>query len=80
VLGVSPHQYLVRARLRNAARLLVETDAAVTSIAYESGFADLSNFMRSFRRVAGATPREFRKAARTKKDGKILQERLAAFT
>jgi AraC-like DNA-binding protein len=78
-LGVSPHQYLVRSRLRRAARLLVETDAPVTGIAYESGFADLSNFMRSFKRAAGATPREFRQAARAKKDGKILQERLAAF-
>ncbi len=79
VLGVSPHQYLVRARLRRAARLLVETDGPVTGIAYESGFADLSNFMRSFKRAAGTTPREFRRAARAKKDGKILQERLAAF-
>jgi AraC family transcriptional regulator len=79
VLGVSPHQYLVRARLRRAACLLVETDAAVTDVAYESGFADLSNFMRSFRRAAGVTPREFRQTARTKNDGKILQERLAAF-
>jgi len=74
VLGVTPHQYLVRARLRRAARLLVEADAPVTDIAYESGFADLSNFMRSFRRAAGVTPREFRRAARGK-NSKILQER-----
>ncbi len=74
VLGVTPHQYLVRARLRRAARLLVEAEAPVTDIAYESGFADLSNFMRSFRRAAGVTPREFRRAARAK-NSKILQER-----
>jgi AraC-like DNA-binding protein len=74
VLGVTPHQYLVRARLRRAARLLIEADAPVTDIAYESGFADLSNFMRSFRRAAGVTPRQFRRAARTK-NSKILQER-----
>ncbi|MBI3503771.1 MAG: helix-turn-helix transcriptional regulator [Proteobacteria bacterium] len=73
VLGVTPHQYLVRSRLRHAARMLVETDSAVTDIAYESGFADLSNFMRSFRRAAGTTPRDFRRGARAK-DSKILQE------
>ncbi|MBL8832356.1 MAG: helix-turn-helix transcriptional regulator [Rhodospirillales bacterium] len=76
VVGVTPHQYLVRARLRHAARLLVEADSPVTEIAYESGFADLSNFMRSFRRAAGMTPRAFRRQARGR-DSKILQERFA---
>ncbi len=76
VVGVTPHQYLVRARLRRAARLLVEADSPVTDVAYESGFADLSNFMRSFRRAAGITPRMFRRQARGS-DSKILQERFA---
>src|SRR3569832_95727 len=35
VLGVTPHQYLVRSRLRHAARLLTEDDIAVTDIAYD---------------------------------------------
>lgn len=78
VVGVTPHQYLVRARLRRAARLLVEGESPVTDVAYESGFSDLSNFMRSFRRAAGVTPRAFRRQARGK-DRNILQERLAAF-
>lgn len=76
VLGVTPHQYLVRARLRRAARLLAESEQSVTDIAYDAGFADLSNFMRSFRRAAGVTPRDFRQTARGK-NRKILQERLA---
>lgn len=80
VLGVTPHQYLVRARLRRAARLLVDGDAPVTAVAYETGFADLSNFMRSFRRAAGVTPRDFRQLSRglgsRGKNSKILQERL----
>jgi AraC-like DNA-binding protein len=76
VLGVTPHQYLVRARLRRAARLLAEEERAITDIAYDVGFGDLSNFVRTFRRAAGVSPRAFRKAA--KGDRKILQERLAA--
>ena len=75
-LGVTPHQYLLRARLRNAARLLAEGGAAITDIALEVGFADLSNFVRTFNRAAGVSPRAFRRAARG--DRKILQARLAA--
>jgi AraC-like DNA-binding protein len=76
VLGVTPHQYLVRARLRRAARLLAEQERAITDIAYDVGFGDLSNFVRTFHRAAGVSPRAFRKAA--KGERKILQERLAA--
>ncbi|MBL8662765.1 MAG: helix-turn-helix transcriptional regulator [Candidatus Odyssella sp.] len=76
VVGATPHQYLVRARLRRAARLLAEAERPITDVAYDSGFGDLSNFVRTFRRAAGVSPRAFRKAA--KGERKILQERLAA--
>ena len=71
VLGVTPHQYLVRSRLRQAARLLADEDIAVTDIAYDVGFADLSNFVRTFHRAAGLSPSAFREAARGKR--KIFQ-------
>mgnify|MGYP002385760927 CR=1 FL=1 len=73
-LGVTPHQYLVRCRLRRAARLLTDESLGITDIAYDVGFADLSNFTRTFHRAAGVSPRRFRQAA--KGDRKILQERL----
>jgi AraC-like DNA-binding protein len=75
VLGVTPHQYLVRSRLRHAARLLADDERPVTDVAYDVGFADLSNFVRTFGRAAGLSPRKFREASRGKR--KILQERLA---
>ncbi len=75
VLGVTPHQYLVRSRLRHAARLLADDEISVTDVAYDVGFADLSNFVRTFHRAAGVSPRRFREASRG--DRKILQERLA---
>src|SRR5213076_3271630 len=74
VLGVTPHQYLVRSRLRHAARRLADDDSPVTDIAYDVGFADLSNFVRTFHRAAGASPLKFRQAS--KGDRKIFQERL----
>jgi AraC-like DNA-binding protein len=78
-LGVTPHQHLVRARLRRAARLLAASDLPVTEIAYECGFADLSNFVRSFHRAAGRSPGAFRRHARTRgADSNFLQESRAA--
>lgn len=75
VTGVTPHQYLVRSRLRHAARLLAADGRAITDVALDAGFGDVSNFVRTFHRAAGASPRRFRQAARG--DRKILQERLA---
>ncbi len=75
VIGATPHQYLVRSRLRRAARALAGSERSVTDIALDVGFGDLSNFVRSVHRAAGVSPRVFRRAARG--DRKILQERLA---
>ena len=74
VLGVTPHQYLVRSRLRHAARLLADDDSSITDVAYDVGFGDLSNFVRTFHRAAGVSPRRFRQASRGMR--KIFQERL----
>jgi AraC-like DNA-binding protein len=75
VLGVTPHQYLVRSRLRHAARLLADDDTSITDVAYDVGFGDLSNFVRTFHRAASVSPRRFREASRGMR--KIFQERLA---
>jgi AraC family transcriptional regulator len=76
VLGVTPHQYLVRCRLRRAARLLADDTRSITDVALDVGFGDLSNFVRTFHRAAGVSPRAFRRAA--KGDRKIFQDRLTA--
>jgi AraC-like DNA-binding protein len=74
VLGVTPHQYLLRSRLRRAARYLADDDRPVTDVAYDVGFNDLSNFVRTFHRAAGVSPLKFRQASRGMR--KIFQERL----
>jgi len=76
VLGVTPHQYLVRSRLRHAAHLLADGVPSVTDVAFEVGFGDLSNFVRTFHRAAGIPPGGFRRMA--KGDRKIFQARLGA--
>jgi AraC family transcriptional regulator len=75
VLGVTPKQYVIRARLRRAARLLAEDARPITDIAYSVGFGDLSNFVRTFHRAAGVSPRRFRQASRG--DRSAIQRRLA---
>lgn len=62
--GITPHQYVLRARLRNAAwRLATETDK-VLDVALDCGFNDVSNFNRAFRAEFGLSPRSFRRASR----------------
>ena len=64
VTGVTPHQWLLRARLRDAAsKLPAPTKAPVTNIALDVGFEDLSNFTRSFHAEFGASPRQYRLTA-----------------
>jgi len=63
VTGVTPHQWLLRARLRAAAERLAATKAPVTEIALDVGFDDLSNFIRTFHAEFGASPRHYRLSA-----------------
>lgn len=63
-IGVTPHQYLMRQRLLHALSLLRDTRLAITDVAFDSGWADLSNFNRAFRREFGCSPRALRDEAK----------------
>ena len=78
VVGITPHQYLLRCRLRRAAQLLADDTRPITAIALDVGFADLSNFVRTFHRAAGASPRAFRQGTRGER--RAFRDRLARFT
>ncbi|MFM0556335.1 AraC family transcriptional regulator [Paraburkholderia sediminicola] len=60
VTGVTPHQYLLRARLRAAALRLQDGGAKVVDIAFDCGFNDLSNFNHAFRAEFASSPRAWR--------------------
>lgn len=53
--------WLAEVRIGHACRLLAQTDLSVLEIAFESGFGNLSNFNRAFRRLRGRTPRDWRR-------------------
>ena len=58
--GVTPHQYLITARLRRAALALASSRRPVIAIALDSGFGDLSTFNKTFRAAFGLTPTQYR--------------------
>jgi transcriptional regulator GlxA family with amidase domain len=60
VTGVTPHQWVLRARLRDTAHRLATSRSPVTEIAFDAGFTDLSNFIRGFVAKYGVSPRKYR--------------------
>ena len=60
VVGMTPHQFVLRTRLHRAAVRLRRSSAAISTIAFDAGFNDLSTFNRRFRRLMGASPRDYR--------------------
>ncbi len=63
ITGVTPHQFALRARLREAASRLALGDARIIDIAFGCGFGDVSNFNRTFRAEFGVAPRAYRRAS-----------------
>lgn len=62
--GVSPHQYVMKARLSRAQHMLEQSEASMATIAEALGFMSQSHFTRAFRQFAGETPSDFRKRGR----------------
>jgi AraC family transcriptional regulator len=60
--GTTPHQYLLRVRLRRAAFRLRTESTRILDIALDCGFGDVSNFNRSFRAEFGVSPQVYRAA------------------
>lgn len=59
--GSSPHQYIIRRRLEHAQGLMLSTEATLSEVAVECGFADQPHFTRMFRRFAGESPAAWRR-------------------
>jgi AraC family transcriptional regulator len=60
VFGVTPHRYLTRRRLEEAARLLRASEEPVTEICLRVGFQSVGSFSTLFKRQTGFSPSEFR--------------------
>ncbi|AMA56273.1 AraC family transcriptional regulator [Bradyrhizobium sp. CCGE-LA001] len=61
--GCSPHEYILRERIRRAKDLLRNCEMPIVEIALTVGFQSQAHFTTTFRRFAGDSPRRWRNAA-----------------
>jgi len=60
-VGLSPWQFLLNERMRRAAYRLATSDEAISTIAFDTGFGDLSTFNNRFRSTFGVRPTDYRR-------------------
>lgn len=63
LLGITPHQYLLRVRIGHAKLLLLSTTDTIDSIGQQVGFSSSTSFLSAFRQIAGTTPASFRNSS-----------------
>ena len=63
VFSLSPQQFVLRTRIDHAAALLTTSTLPIAAIATETGFYDQAVFTRTFGRLTGETPAQFRRRA-----------------
>jgi len=68
VMGESPKNYITRMQALKAARLLSETTSPIYEISSACGFEDNSTFYRSFMRIYGVSPSDYRNHATSKNE------------
>jgi AraC-like DNA-binding protein len=59
-LGINFSTFLNKVRVAKACNLLYQSESPVSSICYEVGFQNLSNFNRQFLKLKNTTPRDYR--------------------
>ncbi|MEQ8854320.1 AraC family transcriptional regulator [Gimesia sp.] len=64
VFGLNASQWLLKLRIDLAQQQLCETDAPISTIALNVGYADQSAFTRQFRKTTGMTPQDYRRTGR----------------
>ena len=61
VLGVTPHAYLLQARL-NRARTMLARGMPIVNVAFDCGFSDQSHLTRAFRDAVGVPPGQYQRS------------------
>lgn len=60
VFGISPRQDLILVRIEKA-KILLQSGAAVSSVADQLGYGSVYHFIRQFKQIVGSTPKQFSK-------------------
>ena len=61
MFAVTPHQYLIRRRIKEAIQLLINTETSVSEVCEDVGFNSPSSFCILFKKIIGQTPLEYRR-------------------
>lgn len=61
-VGLPPHAHIVGLRIERAMKLMLDTDVPLSEIALAVGFSDQAHFSNKFRRAAGVSPAQWRRA------------------
>lgn len=64
VLGISPHQALIRRRIQAARELLASTNEPVKSVASQCGFPTAAAFCAQFKKMTDVSPKDYRRRQR----------------
>ncbi len=62
--GMSINDFILKCRIENTIRLLLNTGCSVIEAAYDSGFTSSSGFYKAFKKVTGYSPKEYLKNVR----------------
>ena len=76
--GLSPHQYILRARILRGQELLRTTRESIGEIARITGFCGQSHFTMHFRRVLGVTPKRYLRNVQMRSNGDRARSDLLA--
>ena len=60
-IGTTPMQYVIEFRIQMAAELLAGTEEKITEVGTRCGFQEMRYFAKTFRKLKGCTPSEYRK-------------------
>jgi transcriptional regulator GlxA family with amidase domain len=63
--GLPPYQWCLRNRVKRAQEMLLNGSDSLADTAIQNGFADQSHFTKTFRRVTGATPVNWKRVHRS---------------
>ncbi|WNS46750.1 AraC family transcriptional regulator [Paenibacillus sp. MMS20-IR301] len=62
ISGISLKQYILQQKMELAKYLLTDTNQNISEVSLQLGYKDCHNFMKSFKKIVGLTPTDFRNA------------------
>ncbi len=66
-IGISPMRFVIKLRIDRAKFLLRKRDLPISCVAMQSGFNEVSEFNKQFKKITGLVPSTFRKSIETQK-------------